>query len=64
MSSYRILSVDGGGIRGLYAAVLLDRLVQQVLGFLDGVDLLAGTSTGGIIVLALAPQAGRLGSAL
>ncbi len=54
MSSYRILSVDGGGIRGLYAAVLLDRLVQQVPAFLDGVDLLAGTSTGGIIVLALA----------
>lgn len=54
MSAYRILSVDGGGIRGLYTAVLLDRLSQATPGFLAKVDLFAGTSTGGIIALGLA----------
>jgi patatin-like phospholipase/acyl hydrolase len=51
---YRILSVDGGGIRGLYAAVLLELLEQEAPGFLSSVDLFAGTSTGGIIALGLA----------
>jgi len=54
MAPYRILSVDGGGIRGLYAAVLLDRLCAAVPALIDRVDLLAGTSTGGILVLGLA----------
>lgn len=54
MSSYRILALDGGGIRGLYTAVLLDRLLEQVPSFTDRADLLAGTSTGGILALGLA----------
>src|SRR5437899_10389291 len=53
-TAYRILSVDGGGIRGLYAAVLLERLAREVPTLVDGVDLVAGTSTGGIIALGLA----------
>src|SRR5713101_8997211 len=53
-AAYRILSVDGGGIRGLYAAVLLDRLTREVPILVDRVDLVAGTSTGGIIALGLA----------
>jgi patatin-like phospholipase/acyl hydrolase len=53
-AAYRILGVDGGGIRGLYAAVLLDRLTREVPTLVDGVDLVAGTSTGGIIALGLA----------
>jgi uncharacterized protein len=61
MASYRILALDGGGIRGLYTAVLLNRLEAQVPGFTRRVDLLAGTSTGGILALGLAkgmpPQA-------
>jgi patatin-like phospholipase/acyl hydrolase len=61
MASYRILALDGGGIRGLYTAVLLNRLEAQVPGFTGRVDLLAGTSTGGILALGLAkgmsPQA-------
>jgi uncharacterized protein len=52
--SYRILALDGGGIRGLYTALLLDRLSDQVPGFTDRADLLAGTSTGGILALGLA----------
>lgn len=54
MATYRILSLDGGGIRGIYTAILLDRLSEQLPGFLDRADLLAGTSTGGIIALGLA----------
>src|ERR1700690_2403033 len=61
MPTYRILALDGGGIRGLYTAVLLSRLAQAVPGFTDRADLLAGTSTGGILALGLAkgmsPQA-------
>jgi patatin-like phospholipase/acyl hydrolase len=54
MATYRILALDGGGIRGLYTAVLLNRLEAQVPGFIGRVDLLAGTSTGGILALGLA----------
>ena len=54
MATYHILTFDGGGIRGVYTAVLLRRLSQQVPGFLDRAQLLAGTSTGGILALAIA----------
>ena len=53
---FRILSIDGGGIRGVYPAVLLAGLEQR---YLDGqplaryFDLITGTSTGGIIALGL-----------
>ena len=56
MAAYRILSLDGGGIRGLYTAVLLQRLARQHRPLLDSVDLIAGTSTGGIIALGLAAR--------
>ncbi|MFA6029830.1 MAG: patatin-like phospholipase family protein [Elusimicrobiota bacterium] len=51
---YRILSLDGGGIRGVYTAVILERLEREVPGFLDDIDLFAGTSTGAILALGLA----------
>ena len=51
---YRILTLDGGGIRGAFTAQLLTRLDAAVPGFLANVDLIAGTSTGGIIALGLA----------
>lgn len=54
MSRYRILTLDGGGIRGVLTAVLLERLKGAVPGFLEGTDLYAGSSTGGILALALA----------
>lgn len=54
MIRYRILSLDGGGIRGLLTLVLLQELDRLVEGWLSRVDLIAGTSTGGIIALALA----------
>jgi len=51
---YRILSLDGGGIRGVLTATLLDRLEAAVPGFLDKVNMFAGTSTGGLLALGLA----------
>jgi len=49
-----ILSLDGGGVRGIASAVLLRRLEEQVPGWLDHVGLFAGSSTGAIIALGLA----------
>lgn len=54
MAFYRILSIDGGGIRGLIPATVLTRLEKRNPGFLSRFDLFAGTSTGGLISLALA----------
>jgi patatin-like phospholipase/acyl hydrolase len=53
---YRILSLDGGGIRGLITIILLQRLSKfpGLENWLDGVDLVAGTSTGGLLALAIA----------
>jgi patatin-like phospholipase/acyl hydrolase len=54
MATYRILSFDGGGIRGLLTTTLLQRLDEALPGWLDKAQLLAGNSTGGIIALGLA----------
>lgn len=54
MSPFRILSLDGGGIRGVLTAALLERLEKEQPGFLGLVDLFSGTSTGGILALGLA----------
>ena len=51
---YRIVSMDGGGLRGVITAKLLERLEIAHPGFLSQVDLFAGTSTGGILALGLA----------
>ena len=50
----RILSLDGGGIRGIIPAMLLAELEQRSGRPISGLfDLIAGTSTGGLIALAL-----------
>ena len=51
----KVLSIDGGGIRGLIPAVVL-AAVEERCGkrIAEAFDLLAGTSTGGILALALA----------
>ncbi|MCX6016221.1 MAG: patatin-like phospholipase family protein, partial [Chloroflexales bacterium] len=54
MRPYRILSFDGGGILGVLTLVIIERIMQDFPDFLAHVDLFAGTSTGGIIALALA----------
>ena len=52
---FQILSLSGGGYRGLYTASVLSHL-EETIGdpIAKRFDLLAGTSIGGIIVLALA----------
>jgi uncharacterized protein len=54
LRTYKILSVDGGGIRGVFPAAFLakleDHLNEPVGSYFD---LIAGTSTGGIIALGL-----------
>jgi hypothetical protein len=50
---YLILTFDGGGIRGLISALLVQQLDQE-LNLLKRVNLFAGTSTGGLIALGLA----------
>ncbi|MDF3153248.1 CBASS cGAMP-activated phospholipase [Mesorhizobium sp. XAP10] len=53
---FRILSLDGGGIRGVYAATLLARVEAAITNgrpIADYFDTIAGTSTGGIIALGL-----------
>lgn len=52
--SFKIVSLDGGGIRGILTARLLVQLDAKVPGFLDKTDLFAGTSTGAILALGLA----------
>ncbi|HID21946.1 MAG TPA: hypothetical protein EYP14_06050 [Planctomycetaceae bacterium] len=56
MAKFRVLSIDGGGIRGIVPAVILRRIVETdgFDRFLDSIDFVAGTSTGGLIALALA----------
>ncbi len=56
MATYKILSLDGGGLRGLITARMLQRLNDDpdITGWLNKVDLVAGTSTGGILALGLA----------
>ncbi len=51
---YRILSLDGGGIRGLFTLIILEKLSKIYPNWLSQVDLIAGTSSGGIIALGLA----------
>ncbi|MDH4094802.1 MAG: patatin-like phospholipase family protein [Betaproteobacteria bacterium] len=60
MARFRILSLDGGGIRGLISAMLLIRLSRErgLEGWLERADLLAGTSTGALIALLLARGVG------
>lgn len=50
----RILSMDGGGARGLYTANILARICREEPRLLDNIDLIAGTSTGAVIGMLLA----------
>ncbi|HXR78764.1 MAG TPA: patatin-like phospholipase family protein [Bryobacteraceae bacterium] len=52
--AYCILSCDGGGIRGLLPALLIQQLSTDIPSFLGSVSLFAGTSAGGLVSLALA----------
>ena len=52
---YTILSIDGGGIRGLVPAILIAYIEDQLkCKARDVFDMFSGSSTGGIISLGLA----------
>ena len=53
--TFKILSIDGGGIRGIIPAVILGE-IERITGkpISNLFDLIAGTSTGGILALGLA----------
>ena len=53
---FRILAIDGGGIRGIFPAAILATLEEEHLdgnGIGQHFDLIAGTSTGGILALGM-----------
>jgi len=62
LNPFRVLSLDGGGMRGIYTAAFLDRLVtyfarsrrEVALDLGKGFDLVTGTSTGAVVACALA----------
>lgn len=52
--SIKILAIDGGGIRGIIPAVILGELQTRLgMDLWNAFDLIAGTSTGGIIALGI-----------
>jgi len=60
-NKFKILSIDGGGIKGVFPAFFLTLLEDELKNREDGktkiyqhFDLITGTSTGGIIAIALA----------
>jgi patatin-like phospholipase/acyl hydrolase len=51
---FQILALDGGGAKALFTAHILARLEQDLdVSISDSFDLIAGTSAGGIVALAL-----------
>ncbi|MEL7119673.1 MAG: CBASS cGAMP-activated phospholipase [Bacteroidota bacterium] len=51
---FKILSIDGGGIKGLYSSTILEHLEEEFSCSISNYfDMLCGTSTGGLIALGL-----------
>ena len=54
---FRILSLDGGGIRGLYSAQMLKNIEEKCnIDLYNDFDLIVGTSTGSILAGAIAQR--------
>lgn len=47
--TFNILAIDGGGLRGLIPAIILERLSDRFPRLLDAFDMIAGTSSGAIL---------------
>ncbi|EGX45761.1 hypothetical protein AOL_s00140g77 [Orbilia oligospora ATCC 24927] len=59
LSGIRVLSLDGGGVRGIVELVILERLEDLIgLGLPIGTffDLIIGTSTGGLVAMGIGIQ--------
>ena len=62
VEKFRILSLDGGGVRGLFTVIVLEALMEEIRILIkqeddikpcDFFDLIGGTSTGGLLALML-----------
>ena len=54
-SRFQVLALDGGGLKGVFTAAVLAKLEEDFkTRIIDHFDLIAGTSTGGLIALGLA----------
>ncbi len=54
----KILSIDGGGIRGVIPAMIMAEIESRTgKRIADMFDMIAGTSTGGILALGLGIEA-------
>jgi uncharacterized protein len=57
LPSIKVLAIDGGGIRGIIPAIILAEIQKRItLELFQVFDLIAGTSTGGIIALGIGTQ--------
>jgi patatin-like phospholipase/acyl hydrolase len=54
LSTFRIISFDGGGVKGALSTSILQRLCDENPTLINSTDLFAGTSSGGLISLGLA----------
>ncbi len=59
--SFKILSLDGGGIRGVISARILQEVEKQIqqhkgLALHEYFDMIAGTSTGSILTAGIATK--------
>ena len=56
----KILSIDGGGIRGIIPAIVLKKIEEETnQATAKTFDLIAGTSTGGLLALGLSKGGGE-----
>ena len=53
---FKILTIDGGGIKGLYSALIVQHLEEQYGPISEYFDMICGTSTGGLIAMALSAK--------
>lgn len=54
-NNFNILAIDGGGIRGLFSAIILNEIEKKFrIKLYEHIDLVAGTSTGSILASAIA----------
>lgn len=52
--TFKVLSIDGGGIKGLYSSRILENFEKRFHCYIaDYFDLICGTSTGGLIALGI-----------
>lgn len=57
---FKVLAIDGGGIRGIIPLKVLTELERYIGPISNTFDLIAGTSTGGMIALALTGSVAKL----